>query len=140
MTVLHDVSLIVQDGHFVALLGLSGCGKTTRLRIIAGLETQTSGRVLIGRQDLSELPSPARRLAMVFQNYAVFLHPTVRENIGFGLAMQRVPAEWIARPVDLATRLMRIKTLLDQHLTQLSDGQRQRVACRARSRLRRRRR
>jgi multiple sugar transport system ATP-binding protein len=128
MTVLHDVSLVVEDGHFVALLGPSGCGKTTLLRIIAGLETQTSGRVLIGGRDMSGLAPRARGLAMVFQNYAVFPHLTVRENIGFGLAMQRAPAARIARRVDHATELMQIEPLLDRYPAQLSGGQRQRVA------------
>jgi multiple sugar transport system ATP-binding protein len=128
VTVLHDVSLTVADGNFVALLGPSGCGKTTLLRIIAGLETQTDGRVLIGERDVSGLPPRARGLAMVFQNYAVFPHMTVRENVGFGLAMARVDAERVARQTERAARLMQIESLLDRHPAQLSGGQRQRVA------------
>ena len=113
---------------FVALLGPSGCGKTTLLRIIAGLETQTSGRVLIGGRDVSALPPRARGLAMVFQNYAVFPHMTVRDNVAFGLTMLRAPAERIARQVERAAALMHIEALLDRYPAQLSGGQRQRVA------------
>ena len=85
MEALKQISLDVRDGEFVALLGPSGCGKTTLLRIVAGLETQTAGRVLIGGRDVSTLPPRARGLAMVFQNYAVFPHMTVRQNVAFGL-------------------------------------------------------
>src|SRR5271170_5818370 len=85
MVALESIELRVADGEFVALLGPSGCGKTTLLRIIAGLETQTSGRVLIGPRDVSTLAPRARGLAMVFQNYAVFPHMTVRQNVAFGL-------------------------------------------------------
>ena len=128
VTVLHDVSLVVADGHFVALLGPSGCGKTTLLRIIAGLETQSGGRVLIGGRDVSGLPPRARGLAMVFQNYAVFPHMTVRENVGFGLTMARADATRVARQTERAARLMHIEMLLDRYPAQLSGGQRQRVA------------
>jgi multiple sugar transport system ATP-binding protein len=128
VTVLHDVSLVVADGHFVALLGPSGCGKTTLLRIIAGLETQRGGRVLIGGRDVSGLPPRARGLAMVFQNYAVFPHMTVRENVGFGLTMARADATRVARQTERAARLMHIEMLLDRYPAQLSGGQRQRVA------------
>jgi multiple sugar transport system ATP-binding protein len=128
VTVLHDVSLVVADGKFVALLGPSGCGKTTLLRIIAGLETQTNGRVLIGGRDVSGLPPRSRGLAMVFQNYAVFPHMTVRDNVGFGLAMARAAGDRIARQTERAARLMHIEMLLDRYPAQLSGGQRQRVA------------
>ena len=128
LTVLHDVSLAVADRNFVALLGPSGCGKTTLLRIIAGLERQDAGRVLIGGRDVSGMPPRARGLAMVFQNYAVFPHMTVRENVGFGLAMARADAERVTRQTERATRLMHIEMLLDRYPAQLSGGQRQRVA------------
>jgi len=114
VTVLNDISLSVADGNFVALLGPSGCGKTTLLRIIAGLETQTDGRVLIDERDVSGLPPRARGLAMVFQNYAVFPHMTVRQNVGFGLAMARVDTERVARQTERAARLMHIELLLDR--------------------------
>src|SRR5262245_8552660 len=84
---LHGVSLDVHDGEFVALLGPSGCGKTTLLRAVAGLDRQTSGQILIGGRDVSDLPPRSRGLAMVFQNYAVFPHLRVRDNIAFGLMM-----------------------------------------------------
>src|SRR6516162_2126047 len=90
VTALADVSLEVADGEFIALLGPSGCGKTTLLRIVAGLETQSAGRVLIGGRDVSSLPPRKRGLAMVFQNYAVFPHMTVADNVGFGLRMSGV--------------------------------------------------
>lgn len=86
---LAKLDLTVSDGEFVALLGPSGCGKTTLLRIIAGLETSSSGRVLIGDADVSGLPPAQRGLAMVFQNYAVFPHLTVFENVAFGLRMKK---------------------------------------------------
>jgi multiple sugar transport system ATP-binding protein len=125
---LESVALEVQDGEFLALLGPSGCGKTTLLRIIAGLEKQTSGRVLIGDRDVSHLPPRARGLAMVFQNYAVFPHMTVRDNVGFGLRMAGVDAERIRRQVDRAAALLHIEPYMERHPGQLSGGQRQRVA------------
>ena len=127
-TALSELSLEVRDGEFVALLGPSGCGKTTLLRIVAGLEQQTSGRVVIGGRDVSALPPRARGLAMVFQNYAVFPHMTVAENIGFGLRMARADAARVAAQVDKAASLMHIEQLLQRHPAQLSGGQRQRVA------------
>jgi multiple sugar transport system ATP-binding protein len=128
LTVLHDVSLTVADGNLVALLGPSGCGKTTLLRIIAGLEKQTAGRVLIGGRDVSAAPPRRRGLAMVFQNYAVFPHMTVRQNVGFGLAMARADDNRVTRQTERAARLMHIEMLLDRYPAQLSGGQRQRVA------------
>ena len=125
---LESVSLTVTDGEFVALLGPSGCGKTTLLRIIAGLETQTSGRVLIGGRDMTGLPPRRRGLAMVFQNYAVFPHMTVRDNVAFGLRMTGADAARIERQVARATALLHIEPYLHRYPAQLSGGQRQRVA------------
>jgi len=125
---LQEVSLTVNDGEFVALLGPSGCGKTTLLRIIAGLETQTSGRVVIGGQDVSDLAPRKRGLAMVFQNYAVFPHMTVFENVAFGLRMQKASAAEIKRKVERAAALLHIESYLDRYPAKLSGGQRQRVA------------
>lgn len=128
ITALAQLDLHVADGEFLALLGPSGCGKTTLLRIIAGLETQTAGRVLIGGRDVSALPPRKRGLAMVFQNYAVFPHMTVRDNVGFGLRMTGADADRIKRQVDRAAALLHIEPYLDRYPAQLSGGQRQRVA------------
>ncbi len=125
---LASVSLAVADGEFVALLGPSGCGKTTLLRIVAGLETQNEGRVLIGGKDVSALPPRARGIAMVFQNYAVFPHMDVRANIGFGLRMAGAERARIARQVERTAALLHLEPLLDRYPAQLSGGQRQRVA------------
>ena len=125
---LEAVNLEVADRSFVALLGPSGCGKTTLLRIIAGLETQSAGRVLIGGRDISALPPRARGLAMVFQNYAVFPHLRVRDNISFGLRMHGADRARIERQVARTATLLRLEPLLDRYPAQLSGGQRQRVA------------
>ncbi len=125
---LQEVSLTVNDGEFVALLGPSGCGKTTLLRIIAGLETQTAGRVVIGGRDVSRLSPRNRGLAMVFQNYAVFPHMTVFENVAFGLRMQKAEASEVKRRVGRAAALLHIEGYLDRYPAKLSGGQRQRVA------------
>src|SRR5215468_7935552 len=97
---LDEITLDVADGEFVALLGPSGCGKTTLLRIVAGLETQSAGRIVIGGRDVTDLPVRERRLAMVFQNYAVFPHMTVYENIAFGLRMQAADEARIRKQVQ----------------------------------------
>ncbi|RDI62017.1 ABC transporter ATP-binding protein [Microvirga subterranea] len=125
---LQEVSLNVRDGEFVALLGPSGCGKTTLLRIIAGLEKQDSGRIVIGGRDVSELAPRKRGLAMVFQNYAVFPHMTVFENVAFGLRMQKVTQDEVKRKVERAAALLHIEGYLDRYPAKLSGGQRQRVA------------
>jgi len=125
---LQEISLTVNDGEFVALLGPSGCGKTTLLRIIAGLETQSSGRVVIGGQDVSDLSPRKRGLAMVFQNYAVFPHMTVFENVAFGLRMQKASQADVKRKVERAAALLHIEPYLDRYPAKLSGGQRQRVA------------
>ena len=127
-TALHDINLVVEDQEFVVLLGPSGCGKTTLLRIIAGLETATSGRVLIGGKDVTGLPPRERGLAMVFQNYAIFPHLKVRDNVAFGLRMQKSSAVLIDERVRRASALMHIEPYLDRYPSQLSGGQRQRVA------------
>jgi multiple sugar transport system ATP-binding protein len=125
---LDEIMLDVADGEFVALLGPSGCGKTTLLRIIAGLETQSAGRIVIGGRDVTDLPVRARRLAMVFQNYAVFPHMTVYENIAFGLRMQRADDARVQRQVMRAAGLLHIEAVLDRYPAKLSGGQRQHVA------------
>ena len=125
---LKRVSLTVNDGELVALLGPSGCGKTTLLRIIAGLETQTDGRVLIAGRDVSRLAPRERGIAMVFQNYAVFPHMTVFENVAFGLRMKKASGADVKRKVQRAAALLHIEPYLDRYPGKLSGGQRQRVA------------
>jgi multiple sugar transport system ATP-binding protein len=123
-----DVSLAIRDGEFVSLLGPSGCGKTTLLRIVAGLESETSGRILIGGRSVNGLAPRDRGLAMVFQNYAVFPHMTVFENIAFGLRMQKRNAAVVKEKVAMAAALLHIEEYLDRYPARLSGGQRQRVA------------
>ncbi len=125
---LKAVSLDIKDQEFCVLLGPSGCGKTTLLRIIAGLETETSGDVVIGGKRVNGLTPRERNIAMVFQNYAVFPHMTIGENIGFGLRMKKADAATIERQVKRSAELMHIEHLLGRYAGQLSGGQRQRVA------------
>jgi multiple sugar transport system ATP-binding protein len=127
-TALHSIDLTIADREFMVLLGASGCGKTTLLRIIAGLETPSQGEVWIGGRRVDALPPRARGIAMVFQNYAVFPHLTVLENIAFGLRMARLPQPEIDRRVTRTAELMHIEQLLKRYSGQLSGGQRQRVA------------
>ena len=127
-TILDAVDLEVKENEFVVLLGPSGCGKSTLLRIIAGLETQDTGDVFIGERCITGLSPRDRKLSMVFQNYAVFPHMTVAENIGFGLAMQKAPQAKIDAKVKQTAELMHLEDYLDRYSGQLSGGQRQRVA------------
>ena len=123
-----DVSLEVADGEFMVLVGPSGCGKSTLLRMIAGLEAITSGGVLIDGRDVTYAPSKDRNLAMVFQNYALYPHMTVRKNLGFGLKLRRTPKAEIATKVNEVAGMLGLDELLDRKPAQLSGGQRQRVA------------
>ena len=125
---LYDINLTIADQEFMVLLGASGCGKTTLLRIICGLETATTGEVWIGGRRVDHLPPKDRGIAMVFQNYAVFPHLTVFENIGFGLRMQKLPNDEVKRRVERVAQLMHIEMLLKRYSGELSGGQRQRVA------------
>jgi multiple sugar transport system ATP-binding protein len=127
-TALHHVDLDVTDREFLVLLGASGCGKTTLLRLIAGLDSPSEGEIRIGGKRVNELPPRARGIAMVFQNYAVFPHLTVFENIAFGLRMKKLPRAEIDTKVNRAASLMHIEQLLARYSGQLSGGQRQRVA------------
>jgi multiple sugar transport system ATP-binding protein len=122
------ITLTVADGEFMVLLGPSGCGKTTFLRIVCGLERQTSGDLLIGRSVVNDTPPRARGVAMMFQSYGLYPHYTVRNNIAFPLKTQRVPRNEIDRKVGWASRLLGIDHLLDRRPRQLSGGERQRVA------------
>ena len=127
-TALHSIDLTIADQEFMVLLGASGCGKTTLLRIIAGLETPSQGEVWIGGRRVDHLPPRERGIAMVFQNYAVFPHLTVFENIAFGLRMNKLPQAEIDSRVNRTAELMHIEQLLKRYSGQLSGGQRQRVA------------
>ncbi|MBS3652390.1 ABC transporter ATP-binding protein [Pseudaminobacter sp. 19-2017] len=127
-TALRDVSIDIKQGEFVALLGPSGCGKTTMLRAIAGLVTPNSGDVLLAGRSLVGVPVERRDLGMVFQSYALFLHMTVAENVGFGLQMRKAPKTAIAAEVDQALCLVRMEGLKDRYPSQLSGGQQQRIA------------
>ncbi|MFA6168087.1 MAG: ABC transporter ATP-binding protein [Gemmatimonadaceae bacterium] len=123
-----DVTLTVGDGAFTALVGPSGCGKTTILRCVAGLEEPTSGEVRIGGRDVTWLPPRDRDVAMVFQNYALYPHLSVGENIGFPLKVRKTAPAEAARRVRQAAELLEIGALLDRKPAQLSGGQRQRAA------------
>src|SRR5438034_923545 len=125
---LRELSLEVRDGEFLVLLGPSGCGKTTALRCIAGLDEATEGEIHIGERDVTRLPPAARDVAMVFQNYALYPHLTVRENIAFALEVRRVPRKEILRRVSEAAQRLGLAELLERRPAQLSGGQRQRVA------------
>jgi multiple sugar transport system ATP-binding protein len=123
-----DLSLEVEPGEFLVLVGPSGCGKTTALRMVAGLEPVTSGVIRINDRVVTRLPPRDRDIAMVFQNYALYAHMSVRGNMGFGLKMARVPKQEIRRRVDEAAAMLGLTELLDRKPRQLSGGQRQRVA------------
>jgi multiple sugar transport system ATP-binding protein len=128
VTAVRDVDLTVADGEFFVLLGPSGCGKTTLLRMIAGLDLADSGTVTIGQRDVTTLPPRQRDLAMVFQNYAVFPHLTVFQNIAFGLRMKHTDAATTDERVRWAADMVELSDLLQRRPGQLSGGQRQRVA------------
>ena len=122
------LSLEVADGEFLVLVGPSGCGKSTTLRMLAGLEEVDSGRILIGGRDVTHVPPKDRDIAMVFQNYALYPHMTVADNMGFALKIAGVPAEERAARVLEAARMLDLEALLDRKPKALSGGQRQRVA------------
>jgi len=126
--VLHDVSIDIADGEFVILVGPSGCGKSTLLRMVAGLEEITAGKVRIGARVVNNLPAKERDIAMVFQNYALYPHMTVRQNMEFGLMMRRAPRAEIDAKVNRASGILGLDTLLGRLPRELSGGQRQRVA------------
>ncbi len=126
--VLRGIDIEVIEGEFFVLLGPSGCGKTTLLRAIAGLADLDAGRVLLGGADITALPAEARNVAMVFQDYALYPHLSVRNNLAFGLKRHRVPREEIARRIERVARMLGIEALLDRKPHQLSGGQQQRVA------------
>ncbi len=123
-----DLSLDVADGEFMVLVGPSGCGKTTTLRMVAGLEDITSGDLLIGGKRVNDESPKQRDIAMVFQNYALYPHMTVRENMAFPLKMEKMPKDEINKKVNDASEILGLNDLLNNKPGQLSGGQRQRVA------------
>ncbi|ACO02454.1 sn-glycerol-3-phosphate import ATP-binding protein UgpC [Brucella melitensis] len=126
--VIKGVSLEIADGEFVVLVGPSGCGKSTLLRMIAGLESITSGTISIGERVVNNVEPAERDIAMVFQNYALYPHMTVRENLAYGLKNRKTPKEEIERRIAKAAKVLEIEQFLERKPRQLSGGQRQRVA------------
>jgi multiple sugar transport system ATP-binding protein len=126
--VLHGVSIPIEDGAFVVLVGPSGCGKSTLLRMLAGLENITSGTISIGDRVVNNVQPKERDIAMVFQNYALYPHMTVADNMGFSLKLRGASADEISKGVKRAAEILALTPLLDRYPRQLSGGQRQRVA------------
>ena len=123
-----DVNLEIRDKEFIILVGPSGCGKSTTLRMIAGLEDISQGELYIGDRLVNDIAPKDRDIAMVFQNYALYPHMTVFENMAFGLKLRKVPKDEIARKVEEAARILDLSHLLDRKPKAMSGGQRQRVA------------
>ena len=125
---INDLSLDIKDGEFMVLVGPSGCGKSTALRSIAGLEEITGGKIQIGDRIVNDLPPKDRDIAMVFQNYALYPHMTVEQNLAFGLQLRKTPKDEIKRRVDEAATILGLESYLKRKPAALSGGQRQRVA------------
>jgi len=123
-----NIRLRIADGEFFTLLGPSGCGKTTTLRLVAGLELADAGTIRIGEREVTRVPPAERRIAMVFQNYALYPHMTIAENISYPLRLRKVPAETRAAKIRAVAEKLRIGHLLDRMPAQISGGQQQRVA------------
>jgi multiple sugar transport system ATP-binding protein len=123
-----DLNLNIADGEFLVLVGPSGCGKTTALRMVAGLEEISEGKVSVGGRVVNRVPSRDRDVAMVFQSYALYPHLSVRQNIGFGLTLRKLPKAEIRKRVDAAAKTLGLEEYLDRRPRNLSGGQRQRVA------------
>lgn len=126
--VVHGITLDIKDGEFIVIVGPSGCGKSTLLRMVAGLEPITSGELAIGDRVVNHLEPKDRDCAMVFQNYALYPHMTVFDNMAYGLKIRGVPKEEIRRRVEEAAKMLELGHLLERRPRQLSGGQRQRVA------------
>src|SRR5215211_4145681 len=124
----RDMTLAVEDGEFVILVGPSGCGKSTALRMVAGLEDITAGELRIGDEVVNDRAPKDRDIAIVFQNYALYPHMSVRENMGFALKLRKMDKDEISRRVEEAARILSIERFLDRKPKALSGGQRQRVA------------
>lgn len=127
VNVIHGIDIDIKDGEFVVLVGPSGCGKSTLLRMIAGLEELSDGEIHIGPREVSHLPARDRDIAMVFQNYALYPHMTVKDNMGFALKLKKVSADETKAKVDRAAAILGLEKLLDRYPRQLSGGQRQRA-------------
>ncbi|MBL8653751.1 MAG: ATP-binding cassette domain-containing protein, partial [Alphaproteobacteria bacterium] len=126
--VIHGVNVEIADGEFVVLVGPSGCGKSTLLRMIAGLEEISGGEISIGNRVVNHLPPKERDVAMVFQNYALYPHMTVRDNMAFSLTLRKADKSEIEKRVKRAAEILNLEKYLDRYPKQLSGGQRQRVA------------
>ncbi len=128
LQVVHGIDLEINDNEFVVLVGPSGCGKSTTLRMIAGLEAISEGEISIGERVVNDLPPRNRNISMVFQNYALYPHMTVRENLGFSLKIAKRPQAEIEKAVDAAAQILSLSEYMDRKPGALSGGQRQRVA------------
>ncbi|PZU86191.1 MAG: sugar ABC transporter ATP-binding protein, partial [Chelatococcus sp.] len=126
--VIHGVDIAIDDGEFVILVGPSGCGKSTLLRMIAGLENISGGEIRIGPRVVNDVPPKERDIAMVFQNYALYPHMTVADNMAFSMKLRNAPKAEIDQRVNKAAGILGLEKLLDRYPRQLSGGQRQRVA------------
>ena len=126
--VIHGVSVDIADGEFIVIVGPSGCGKSTLLRMVAGLESVSSGEVFIDDKSVNEKEPMDRDIAMVFQNYALYPHMSVRQNMAYGLKIARTPKDEIRRKVEEAAKLLQLEDFLERKPRELSGGQRQRVA------------
>ena len=126
--VIHGVSTTIKDGEFIVIVGPSGCGKSTLLRMVAGLESISEGEISIGGKTVNDLEPMDRDIAMVFQNYALYPHMSVRENMGYGLKIAKIPKAKIEEKVNAAAKLLQLDEYLDRRPRDLSGGQRQRVA------------
>lgn len=124
----HGIDLKINDGEFMVIVGPSGCAKSTTLRMLAGLETISDGEVRIGDRVVNNLAPKSRGIAMVFQNYALYPHMTVKENLAFGLKLSKLPKDQIEAQVAEAAKILELEDLLDRLPRQLSGGQAQRVA------------
>ncbi|WP_417248139.1 ABC transporter ATP-binding protein [Celeribacter sp.] len=126
--VIHGVNTQIEDGEFIVIVGPSGCGKSTLLRMVAGLESVSEGDISIGGKIVNDLEPMDRDIAMVFQNYALYPHMSVRDNMGYGLKIAKIPKSEIERKVNEAAKLLQLEGYLDRRPRDLSGGQRQRVA------------
>src|SRR6202142_1038246 len=127
-SVIHGVTVTIDDGQFVVLVGPSGCGKSTLLRMIAGLENITGGEIAIGGRGVNDVAPKERDIAMVFQNYALYPHMTVRDNMAFALSLASAPKAVIDQKVGRAAEILSLAPYLNRYPRQLSGGQRQRAA------------